>query len=204
MNSSLWLRQFVGILLVVGSGLFLVGAANPLLVRVWISPDEIALPIIRDHPLAWRTTALLMSAATVLTAVGLWLLADLKATDGSPLARAGALLYALAAALWLCFQAFRLTVTPAAAAVIDGPVDPAYSLMGRWASGLFATFTILAGAALILFGTAWLTAGTSTIAGLAGVVLGAVIVVGFVVSGDMPPFVAFLPTGLFGLVLLMG
>lgn len=198
-------RQLTGLLLAIGSALFLVGASNPRLYRVWTAPDELALRIIDEHKAAWRATNWLFLAATVLTAAGVWSFVDLVGADGAPLARAGAVAYLLAAGAWLASLTFRLTVTPPAATsfAVDS-IDPAYATLARWSGGLFAMFTIVAGSSLVALGGGILFGGAVTaLAGWFAVVIGLVIVVGFLAAGDMPPFVAYLPTGLIGLVLLL-
>jgi len=196
--SPAWLG---GLLLVLGALAFAVGAGNPHLVRVWTSSDEVGLPIIHVHPRSWRVTAILMIAATVLTAAGLWLLADVLAT---PLARAGAVGYLLAAGCWIAHLAARLSVTPAAAAgfVAGDGIDPAYRLFGRWTGSLFAVFTVVAGLSLVAIGAAVLGSALAFGAGWTGIGFGVLIVGGFLAFGDMPPFVSYIPTLLFGIALL--
>ncbi len=114
--------------------------------------------------------------------------------------------YALAAALWLASLMFRLAVTPdAAARLVDfGSVDPAYSAAERWAGGLFAAVTVLAGGSLVALGVAIALGGSlASPVGWFAVLVGTVVVVGYLAVGDMPPFVSYLPTGLLGLALLL-
>jgi hypothetical protein len=74
--------------------------------------------------------------------------------------------------------------------------------MDRWAGGLFGAFTYLVGGSLIALGAALILGRVSTVAGWFAVLIGLVIGVGYALAGDMPPFVAYLPTGLLGLALL--
>jgi hypothetical protein len=100
---------------------------------------------------------------------------------------------------------FRLTVTPAAATtfVASGSMDPAYVLLNRWALGLFSAFTYLAGGSLVALGVALIVGrGMSAAVAWFAILIGLTIAVGYAVFGDMPPFVAYLPTGLIGLALL--
>ena len=127
-------------------------------------------------------------------------------TDGAPLARAGAVAYLLAAGAWLASLTFRLTVTPPAAEafVASSVIDPAYATLARWSGGLFAMFTIVVGSALVALGGGILLGGAVTVlGGWFALVIGLVIVVGFIAAGDMPPFVAYLPSGLIGLAILL-
>lgn len=199
-------RQLTGLLLVVGAGLFLVGASNPRLYRVWTAPDDLALRLIDAHRAAWRWTNALFAVATVLTAAGLWLLVDLVGSDVAPLARGAAVAYLLAAGAWLASLVFRLAVTPAAATsfVATATLDPSYVALGRWSGGLFAAFTIVAGGSLVALGGAILLGGAVLAAvGWFALAIGLVVMGGFLATGDMPPFVAYLPTGLIGLALLL-
>lgn len=196
-----------GWLLLLGSVSFIVGAANPALGQVWSAPQETQLRLIHDAPAAWTITNALFALGTVLTAAGLWFVPERTGDRGLALARAAAIVYLVAAPAWLASLVFRLSVTPAAASalVTVGSVDPTYVLVDRWAMGLFGTFTYLAGGSLVALGVAVLRGGTvRTVAGWFAIVIGVVIVGGYAIVGDMPPFVAYLPTGLLGILLLPG
>jgi FtsH-binding integral membrane protein len=82
-------------------------------------------------------------------------------------------------------------------------MDPTYVVLNLWAVGLFSAFTYLAGGSLISLGVvAILGRALSAFAGWFAIVIGVAIVVGYATVGDMPPFVAYLPTGLLGIVLM--
>jgi len=196
----------VGWLLVAGSVAFLAGALNPALFQVWSAPQATQLQLIAAAPKAWTVTNVLFVVATVLTAAGLWHVPDRVGAAGLTLAQAAAVGYLLASALWLASLVFRLTVTPAAASAFaaHGSVDPAYVVVDRWAGGLFGAFIYLAAASLLAIGVAVLQGATlSAVAGWSAIAFGAVIGGGYLVFGDMPPFVAYLPTGVLGVVLLL-
>lgn len=198
-------RPVAGWLLVLGSISFIVGAANPALGQVWSAPQETQLRLIHDAATAWAVTNTLFLIATVLTAAGLWLVPERVGERGATAARAATVIYVVAATAWLASLVFRIAVTPDAAAsfVAHGSMEPAYVITNHWANGLFAAFTYLAGGSLVALGLAVIVGGTlSTAAGWFAVVIGALIAVGYAVLGDMPPFVAYLPTGLLGVVLL--
>ncbi len=199
-------RQLAGVLLAIGSAGFLLGAANPPLLQVWSAAQDAYLRLVHAHRAAWLATNLLFAGATVLTAAGLWLLPAAVGEPGVPLAQVAAAIYALAAALWLAALAFRLAVTPRVAAdlLAGGSVDPAYGVLNAWAGGLFAAFTLLAGTSLGAIGAALLVGGSLPgFAGWFAIVIGAVVVAGYLRFGDMPPFVSYLPTGLLGIVVLL-
>lgn len=194
-----------GILLVAGAASFLIGAFNPVLGRAWTAPEDVYLGIVHSHRTAWRTTNLLLVAGTALTAAGLWVVPASAVASADALTRAAAAVYAIAATLWIASLAFRLSVTQDAAArfVESGEVDPVFRALGRWAGALFAVFTLLAAAAIVAFGAAIVAAAAlPALVGWFAVVVGSIAIVGYLVFGDMPPFVLYLPTGAIGFVLL--
>ncbi len=194
-----------GWLLVVGALSFIVGAANPALGQVWSAPQEAQLRLLADAEAAWTVTNSLFLFATVLTAAGLWLLPERIGERGLVPARAATVVYLVGASAWLAALVFRLTVTPDAATafVAAGSLDPAFVITDHWAAGLFGAFTYLAGGALTAIGVAEILGGAlSRVAGWFAVVIGILMVGGYLILGDMPPFVAYLPTGLLGVVLL--
>lgn len=92
---------------------------------------------------------------------------------------------------------FRLAVTPdAAATFIASGCSTLPTFL--WIAGP-AGFTYLAGGSLVALGAALILGRASTLAGRFAVVIGLVTAVGYALAGDMPPFVAYLPTGLLGL-----
>jgi hypothetical protein len=194
-------------LLLAGGAVFLVAAGSPSLVRVWTGPPEEGLPLIHSHRRAWRLANLGFALGTVLTSAGLWLVSDAVGDRGAPLARAAAATYSLGAALWLTSLCVRLAVTPAKASayVATRTIDSSYAPLDRLAGGLFTGFTYLAGAALLGVGTAILAGGVvaAPVAWFA-LVIGAVVIIGYLAFGDMPPFVSYLPTTLIGVALLLG
>ena len=194
-----------GWLLVLGSVSFIVGAANPALGQVWSAPMDTQLRLIRDAATAWTVTNVLFLVATVLTAAGLWFVPERVGNRGLMPARGATVVFLVAATAWLASLVFRLTVTPHAAStfVAGSSIDPTYVSLDLWAVGLFGAFTYLAGCSLVAFGVAVvLGRALSAFAGWFAIVIGVVIVVGYAIAGDMPPFVAYLPTGLLGIVLL--
>ena len=194
-----------GWLLVLGSVSFIVGAANPGPRPGLVRPQETQLRIIHDAATAWTVTNALFLFATVLTAAGLWFVPERVGDRGLMLARAATVVYLVAATAWLASLVFRLSVTPDAASafVAAGSVDPTYVITNHWAIGLFGAFTYLAGGSLISLGVAVILGGALSVAGgWFAIVIGVAIVGGYALFGDMPPFVAYLPTGLLGIVLL--
>lgn len=194
-----------GRLLVLGSALFIIGAANPALGAVWSAPLDTQLRLIHDATAAWTATNVLFLGGTVLTATGLWFLPERVGNGGAAGARAAAVVYLVAATSWLASLVFRLTVTPHAAStlVATGSMDPTYAILNLWAVGLFSAFTYLAGGSLISLGlAAILGRALPAVAAWFAIVIGVAVMAGYAIVGDMPPFVAFLPTGLLGIVLM--
>jgi hypothetical protein len=194
-----------GRLLVLGSVLFIVGAANPALGAVWSAPPETQLRLIHDAATAWTATNILFLVGTVLTATGLWFVPERVGNGGLMLARAVAVVYLIGATTWLASLVFRLTVTPQAASalVASGSMDPTFVILNLWADGLFGAFTYIAGGCLVALGVAGLLGrALSAFACWFAIVIGVVVAVGYAIAGDMPPFVAYLPTGLLGIAML--
>jgi hypothetical protein len=194
-----------GKLLLLGSILFIVGAANPALGAVWSAPMDTQLRLIHDAATAWTVTNVLFLVATVLTATGLWFVPERVGNPGLTPARAAAVVYLVAATAWLASLVFRLTVTPPAASafVATGSIDPTYVTLNLWAVGLFGAFTYLAGGSLVAIGVAVIIGrALASYAGWFAIVIGIAIAAGYAIVGDMPPFVAYLPTGLLGVVLM--
>jgi cellulose synthase/poly-beta-1,6-N-acetylglucosamine synthase-like glycosyltransferase len=194
-----------GRLLALGSALFILGAANPALFAVWSAPVETQLRLIHDAETAWIVTNVLFLAGTVLTAAGLWLTPDRVGNGGLTVARVASVAYLIGATSWLASLVFRLTVTPhvASSFVNSGSIDSTYTIVNLWAVGLFGAFTYLAGGSLVTVGVAVIL-GRAVPAYTAwfAIVIGAGMVVGYAIAGDMPPFVAYLPTGLLGIALM--
>lgn len=194
-----------GRLLLLGSILFIVGAANPALGAVWSAPMGTQLRLIHDAATAWTVTNVLFLVATVLTATGLWFVPERVGNPGLTPARAAAVVYLVAATVWLASLVFRLTVTPPAASafVAAGSIDPTYVTLNLWAVGLFGAFTYLAGGSLVAIGVAVIIGRSlASYAGWFAIAIGIAIAAGYAIVGDMPPFVAYLPTGLLGVVLM--
>ena len=192
-----------GWLLVLGSVSFIVGAANPALGQVWSAPLDDQLRLIHGAATAWTITNVLFLGATVFTAAGLWSIPERVGERGQAAARAVTVVYLIAATAWIAALVFRLTVTPSVAAsfVAGSSIDPTYITTNLWAEGLFGAFTYLVGGSLVALGVAIVLGGSlSKASGWFAIVIGCGIAVGYAILGDMPPFVAYLPTGVLGVV----
>lgn len=195
-----------GAALTLGAVLFFAGAANPRLFAVWTAGEAVQLRLIHARPRSWQLTNLLFAIATVLTAAGLTVTPDTIGPGGAPLARVAVAMYGIAAVLWLASITFRLVVTPAAADAFarSGTSEPGYAVASRWSGGLFAAFTVTAGSSLVVLGVAVVAGSAMTaLVGWFSIGIGAVIVGGYLIARDMPPLIAYLPTGALGIAILL-
>ncbi|MGZ8514948.1 MAG: hypothetical protein ACXWXA_07875 [Candidatus Limnocylindrales bacterium] len=197
------------VLLVIGPVVGGVGVSSPALFRVWSASREEHLATILAHRRAWTSINAGFAIATLMTAAGLIVLAGaLDVADGPrAILAAAAVVYAIAGALWCSMLAIRTRTTPALAEMVAAgtPTEPAETLLGATLGGLFATFVLATGAALLTAGVG-LALGGPVAAPVAwfAIVVAVVAVVGFFVSGDVIPAVLYPPTLLIGLALLLG
>ena len=205
LDAGQWAGLFLTTAVVVGFALLAPTARLP--ATLWTGSDEVALPLIAQHPLTWRLANLGFAIATALTTAGLWILSDAVGdVDGAPVI-AGAALYTLASALWLITLLLRLLSVPSVAAgfVATGSIDPAHVPLARLAGALFVGFIYLSAAALVAVGAGLVDGGViSPVFGWISVVVGVGTMGGMIVLGDMLPAIVYLPTGLIGFALLMG
>ena len=201
-------RSIEGLVLTIGALLFLIGAANPVLIRAWTSPRELYLQIVAGHPTAWRITNVLFLAGTVLTAAGMVELpktAGVDADGARILISIASLGVAMGAMLWIISLVGRLAVTThVASAFVAGSGEATPVPVERLMGGLFGAFIVLAGLGLGALGVGFIVAPVLPILGWVCVAFGLIITGGYLVLGDVPPFVVYLATGLVGLGLLVG
>jgi hypothetical protein len=196
------------VLLVAGTIVGGIAASNPALYPVWSAPREEYLALIRAHRQAWTLLNAGFTVATLVTAAGLAVLAGtVDVADGPRAVLAGAAVaYAMAGALWCAVLAIRARTTPALAQMVaDGtPTEPAETLLGAALGGLFAVFTLVTGAALVVLGlTLALSGGIAAPVAWVATLISAVVIAAFLATGDAVPAVLYLPTLLFGLALLL-
>jgi hypothetical protein len=197
------------VLLVAGPVLFMVGAGNPALVRYWTAPRETGLEIVRAHRLAWRLANGGFIVATVITAAGLVLLA--LALDGHAFRSAAlasvAVAYVVAGTLWCVDLAIRIRTTPALADLVasGAPTEPAETLLGAATSGLFAAFTLVTAATLVVLGlTLALAGGVALPVALLAAIIAVIVIGSQLITGDSIPAILYLPPLLVGAALLLG
>ena len=197
------------VLLVLGPVVGGVAGSNPALFRVWFVPRDEHLALVRAHRRAWMAINAGFTLATVVTAAGLAVLAgavDVAAGPRAVLATV-AVVYGIAGALWCVVLAVRTRTTLALAALVaaGASTEPAETLIGAALGGLFAAFTLATGAALVVLGiTLALSGGIAVPVAWLATLIPAVVIAGFLATGDAVPAVLYLPTLLVGLALLLG
>jgi hypothetical protein len=196
-------------LLVAGPGLAWLSAMNPALFRYWSAPREEGFAIVRAHRLAWTLLNGGFIVATVVTSSGLVVLAltlDGDAIRSAVLASV-AVGYVMAGTLWCADLAVRIRTTPALAelAASGAPTEPAETLLGAATTGLFATFTLVTAAALVVLGlTLAIAGGVALPVALIAAVIAGIVIVTQLVTGDSVPAILYLPTLFIGVALLLG
>jgi hypothetical protein len=198
-----------GALMVAGPAIGTVCLSYPPLWRVWTVPREEHLALVAGHRRAWAMANVGFTAATVLTAGGLVLLAESVDVDARSKAilMGGAVAYAIAGALWCAVLAIRTRTTPALAALVaaGSPTEPAETLIGSATGGLYSAFMLTSGIALAVIGSA-LALGGGVVAPVAwaATILAAVALAGFFALDGFLPAAIYLPTLIVGLALILG
>ena len=174
-----------GVVLTVGSSLFLVGAAvPPEPKRVFSAPLREHLEILNRNRGRWQLMNALMIASVIGTSVGLALFASELARSGDRWrGLAGASAYVIGAVLWIAALAFRNTTTlhVAGTAASTGEIPDWFEPLGEWTGSMYRIYMLLAYAAVVLFGCAILhTNVISRGAGWFGIVYGGALGISFV------------------------
>lgn len=152
-----------GALLILGAILVGVGASVATIAKdkggpvIWGQPPQEWLRLIFEHQDAWRWGAVLWIAGMVATLLGLPLLTDLLRSTGDPgFAQAGLLAFTLSIVLWIISLSFRASVDIWAArtAAATHSAPESYAPLSAWSGALFIIFTVVAFAALAMYGGA--------------------------------------------------
>jgi hypothetical protein len=201
--------MLAGALLVAGPAIATVFLFYPPLWRVWTAPREEHLALAAAHRLAWTMANVGFTAAAVLTAGGLVLLAGSVDVDARSKAilMAGAVAYAIAGTLWCAVLAIRTRTTPALAALVAAgtPMEPAETLIGALIGGLYSAFMLTTALALIAIGLTLVAGGgVAAPAAWAATILAAGALAGFFALDGFLPAAIYAPTLLIGLALLLG
>jgi hypothetical protein len=186
-------QSAAGWVLVVGSSLFLIGAALPPEPRrVFSSPTREYLEILHRNALRWRLMNGLMIASIVGTAMGLWMFSGVLGNTGDPWrGLAGASAYSIGAVLWLVALTFRGTATLHAASTADstGEIPNWFEPLSSWTGQMYRVYMILAYTAIALFGWAVIAAdAVSKGVGAFGVGFGVVLGVSFAIGRPRTSF----------------
>jgi hypothetical protein len=203
------LHATAGWLLLVGPLLGAIPVAYPPLLGIWTTTRENHLRTVGAHRRAWAFLNCGFGFATLATATGLALLAGAPwdNPDTAAWIAIATIAYAAGGLLWFAVLAIRTRTTPALADLPAGAFDagPAESLLGEAMGGLFGAFVVLTGVALVALGGGLLAMGALAAPVAAVVAIAGVLVLGWLVAaGDIIPAVAYLPTMLVGLALLLG
>jgi hypothetical protein len=198
-----------GALMVAGPAIGTACLSYPPFWRVWTVPREEHLALVAGHRRAWAMANAGFTAATVLTAGGLVLLAGSVDVDArwKAILMGGAVAYAIAGTLWCAVVAIRTRTTPALAALVaaGSPTEPAETLIGNAIGGLYSSFMLTSGIALAAIGSALaLSGGVAAPVAWAATVLAALALAGFFALDGFLPAAIYLPTLIVGLALLLG
>ncbi len=197
-------RHAAGWLLIAGGMLAIVGAFWPPYAQ-WSSPLEPSLRIIHAHPIGWRCIHAGFASGTVVSTLGLALLAyALRGRTGGGHALLVAVLWSTGAVFWIANIAIRLGVTPWAAAelVRAGSLPGGYAAWRAFERLLFAAFAVLAYASVA--GLGWTVLRGALAPAWTGWLLVAWGATGGFVVGANVPFVAYVPLVIVGGFLVRG
>jgi hypothetical protein len=190
---------YVGLILIVGSLLFLIAAFSPLATEYFPENDpETRLWLLIHKSSQWKIITVLFGAGALFASVGIGLFSMVALTTPAlSMVRMLALISGLAAMIgaapWLVIITHRFSRSPQEL-IGSGEGDPK----------LFTTYTLLTQISLVLLGTCLLLGGFSTWVGVMVVTLAALSMLGFALFKDMPPFVHYVPLFIVGLALVAG
>jgi hypothetical protein len=180
-----------GIVIIVGSALFLCAAFTPISFRVF--PEKSAtrkLEVIRASPIAWSVTQILFGLGALITAIGIGLLAyALRRQPSAWLIWVSVAVLVSAAVLWL-WHLYRRTLDPVAFAE------------GRWPRWPLLAYFMLTEIGLATLGYALLSSDLPSWIGW--MLIGSMVLL-FVLTliyRDMPPLMFYLVTLIAGIALL--
>jgi hypothetical protein len=177
------------ITIITGSVLFLVAAFSPIS-RIFGMPDAAGrLEIVAGAPDQWLLAQLLFALGSIVTAVGIGLVAARTAGQGFTIyLTTSAVVVTVGALLW-CWHVYLRAAEPARFIAGELPLWP------------FAAYSLLTMAGLALLGTALLQTTLPTWVGRLPIGSAALFLILALVFGDMPPLVYYLITLTIGVVL---
>jgi hypothetical protein len=171
-----------GLLLIVGGALFCVAAFIPQIAPVYSAPEmETRIATIERYRGLFSVQTVSFFAGIVVAGIGLWVLAlALQPGGARTLALAGA-------------GGYTLAIVASAVWLYPRLVLPADQIVGADAGfSVFAVFTVLTSLSLIAFGVGLARSAYPAWVGIAGAAYSGLLLVLYVVFGDMPPFAHYL------------
>lgn len=200
-------NQVGGIVLIASTIIMFAGAAiaNFTLAQSRTSfgaePEQL-LAAIAANPSAWRLADILILAAIILTALGLVPITLEFEGSGRPWAWAGLLVFSISAVFGAIRRIVSIYLEPWVAVEGIDLHDTAVEAFSRFGQGLGEWFTILAFAAIALYGMAFLRRAESRATGWLFVGGGMVGLILHLVGAGIPAFI-FLETGALGVAILL-
>lgn len=198
----------VGGLLGAGGLCVVLASLFPQLYRVWWRRGEDALPLVARRTGIWRFANWLFAVGAGLTLPGLAGLArviDRQEPEGF-LPTPALIMFAVGSVLWLANLAFRLSVTATEAEAYrhGAEIGDWYEPLSRWVSGLWHAGAILCSLGLLGFGISLVMTDLMPFwVGWTSVGAGALIVGLFILTDGVPPILLYVPTAIFGGVILI-
>lgn len=210
-SNTFWTEpHFTGIVLILGSLLFLGGAGltprDEQGTFIFSLPQRAQLLLIAKHVRLWKWSASFFISGVVVTLLGLVLLASLFREAGDRFfALPGLIAFGFGAVLWVIHLASRPNIDLWAAqeTANTGVIPEFYGPFTRWRGMLFVLYTVLAFSGLAAYGGAVLS--TSVLPEWVGWTAIVYALVGMGVLGitrDAPPFLHHLMPLVIGVLLL--
>lgn len=186
------LMKISGIIILIGSILFLVAAFSPITRVFGLRSAEEKLALITNARRAWGVSQVLFSLGAIVTALGVAFAAyALKDQPQAPLLFTATAFLAIGAGAWARHVYLRA-------------IDPQAFVSGALPGWHFALYTLLTTGAFLLIGIALLRMGFSPWGGWILVGGALLFFILYVIFKDMPPFVHYLLGLVLGFVLLRG
>jgi hypothetical protein len=193
-----------GWLLLAGGAAAIVGAFCPPY-RQWYAPEQEGFRAIAGNPVGWWCIHTGFFLGTVLSALGLAVLASvLHGRAGCTWALVAAVAFGLAGTAWIANLAYRLSVWNWAANtfVATGVTPEVFVPLRRWAGMLFAIFSLVGYASVACLGAALLRAQLGP-GWLRWATVACGLSAGFIVGHNVP-FIMYVPFAAVGVALLRG
>ena len=192
------MQKLAGIVLIVGSLLFIIAAFMPITIKVVTESDpQKRGEHIQNDRTGWLVVNILFGAGSVVAVVGLALFAlHAQSIGDNPNVKLVSYLAPIAAALgtlfWVIISYNRVALPPQEAASNLG--------VNSW---MFPAYTVLMQIALMIVGFVLIQGAYPGWLGWGVMVLGGLSLVAYLVFKDMPPFAHYVPLLVMGIVLVI-